>query len=75
MSDYPFKNRAPHQLDEFERKALESLRTNPDQRIEDASGSLLSESVRLVAPVVIGIGLRQLPQRPSGKPEEGLEGG
>ncbi|WP_424627705.1 adenylate/guanylate cyclase domain-containing protein [Bradyrhizobium sp. SYSU BS000235] len=54
VSDYPFKNRAPHQLDEFERKALESLRANPDQRIEDATRSLLSDSVRLVAPVIMG---------------------
>lgn len=54
VSDYPFKNRASHQLDEFERKALESLRANPDQRIEEASLSLLSDSVRLVAPVIMG---------------------
>jgi class 3 adenylate cyclase len=54
VSDYPFKNRASHQLDEFERKALESLRANPDQRIEDASRSLLSDTVRLVAPVIMG---------------------
>lgn len=54
VSDYPFKNRAPHQLDEFERKALESLRANPDQRIEDSIRSLLSDRVRLVAPVIMG---------------------
>ena len=54
VSDYPFKNRASHQLDEFERKALESLRANPDQRIEESSLSLLSDSVRLVAPVIMG---------------------
>lgn len=54
VSDYPFKNRAPHQLDEFERKALESLRAKPDQRIEESSLSLLSDSVRLVAPVIMG---------------------
>jgi class 3 adenylate cyclase len=54
VSDYPFKNRAPHQLDEFERKALDSLRANPDQNIESSSHSLLSDSVRLVAPVIMG---------------------
>jgi class 3 adenylate cyclase len=54
VSDYPFKNRASHQLDEFERKALESLRANPDQKIEDATRSLLSDSVRLIAPIMMG---------------------
>src|SRR4029077_18796545 len=52
VSDFPFKNRAPHQLDEFEKDALESLRKNPNQKIVDASASLFSDSVRLVAPVI-----------------------
>lgn len=54
VSDYPFKNRASHQLDEFERKALESLRANPDQKIEEASRTLLSDNVRLIAPIIMG---------------------
>ena len=54
VSDYPFKNRAPHQLDSFEVAALASLRANPDQKIEDASHTLFSDRVRLVAPIVMG---------------------
>jgi len=54
VSDYPFKNRTPHQLDPFEKAALQSLRENPDQRIVDAASSLFSDRVRLVAPVTMG---------------------
>jgi class 3 adenylate cyclase len=54
VSDFPFKNRTPHQLDEFEKSALESLRNNPNQKIVDTSTSIFSDSVRLVAPVVMG---------------------
>ena len=54
VSDYPFKNRTPHQLDPFEKAALQSLRENPDQKIVDAASSLFSDRVRLVAPVTMG---------------------
>src|SRR5665213_950608 len=54
VSDFPFKNRAPHQLDEFEKSALESLRKNSNQKIVDTSVSVFSDSVRLVAPVIMG---------------------
>jgi class 3 adenylate cyclase len=54
VSDYPFRNRAPHQLDEFEKAALQSLRGNPDQKIVDTATSLFSDRVRFVAPVVMG---------------------
>ncbi|MBO4228118.1 adenylate/guanylate cyclase domain-containing protein [Bradyrhizobium neotropicale] len=54
VSDFPFKNRAPHQLDEFEKASLQSLRANPDQKIVDTTTSLFSDRVRLVAPVVMG---------------------
>ena len=54
VSDFPFKNRTPHQLDEFEKSALESLRNNPNQKIVDTSTSIFSDSVRLVAPVIMG---------------------
>src|SRR5262245_11450003 len=33
VSDYPFANRAPHPLDEFEADALRRLRDNPNQLI------------------------------------------
>src|SRR5262249_4178218 len=32
ISDYPFKNRAPHQFDGFETDALAALRGNSDQK-------------------------------------------
>jgi adenylate cyclase len=54
VSDYPFKNRTPHQLDPFEKSALDSLRNNPDQKIVDTAVSLFSDKVRLIAPVVMG---------------------
>jgi len=54
VSDYPFTNRKPHELDAFERGALERLRKDASQYIVDTSTSLLHDSVRLVAPVVMG---------------------
>lgn len=54
ISDFPFKGRAPHAMDAFERNALASLRSNPHQRIADASTSLLNERVRIVTPIVMG---------------------
>ena len=53
VSDYPFKNRTPHSLDEFERNALDRLRQNPNQRIAQFSNSLFSDRVRLIAPVIM----------------------
>ena len=32
VSDFPFQNRAPHQLDAFEKEALEALRADPEKR-------------------------------------------
>ncbi|MDQ8726477.1 adenylate/guanylate cyclase domain-containing protein [Bradyrhizobium sp. LHD-71] len=54
VSDVPFANRTPHVLDDFEKRALASLRENSDQRLVESSWSLLSDSVRLVAPVIMG---------------------
>ncbi|MGB8604672.1 adenylate/guanylate cyclase domain-containing protein [Bradyrhizobium sp.] len=54
VSDFPFKNRTAHQLDEFEKSSLESLRKNPDQKIVETTTSILSDSVRIIAPVVMG---------------------
>jgi adenylate cyclase len=54
VSDVPFANRTPHVLDAFERTALASLRRNPDQRLVDTTWSLTSDSVRLIAPVIMG---------------------
>jgi adenylate cyclase len=54
VSDFPFKNRAPHQLDEFEKASLQSLRDNPDQKIVDTTSSMFSDQVRLITPVTMG---------------------
>src|SRR5258706_6830759 len=54
VSDFPFKNRTPHQLDAFEKASLQSLRANPDQKIVAAASSLFSDSVRLIAPIIMG---------------------
>jgi len=53
ISDFPFKGRASHQLDEFETYALAALRNNPDQNVMDVKAGLVSDSVRLVAPVIM----------------------
>src|ERR1700733_6647738 len=54
VSDYPFKNRAAHVLDDFERNALADLRGNPNQLLTNVSNSLFNDRVRLIAPVVMG---------------------
>jgi class 3 adenylate cyclase len=54
VSDYPFLNRARHALDEFEKGALERLRTDPDQFLTEVSNSVFTDNIRLIAPVVMG---------------------
>ena len=53
FSDYPFRNRAPHAFDAFERQALATLRQDPTRRVYDVSGSIFDRSVRLVAPIIM----------------------
>jgi len=54
VSDYPFKDRAPHQLDEFEKNSLDALRNNPDQKLVAVSWSPFVDNVRIVAPIIMG---------------------
>jgi adenylate cyclase len=54
VSDFPFKNRAPHALDNFETRALADLRNNAGQQLSEVSASALHDRVRLVAPVIMG---------------------
>jgi adenylate cyclase len=54
ISDYPFKGREAHAMDDFERNALASLRQNPNQKVTNVSASLFNDRVRLVAPIVMG---------------------
>jgi signal transduction histidine kinase len=53
ISDYPFKNRAAHIFDDFEKRALVDLRANPNQQIADATGTILTDRVRLVVPIIM----------------------
>src|SRR5271163_4379424 len=53
VSDYPFANRAPHPLDQFEADSLRRLRENPNQVLSSDSSSLFVDRVRLVAPVIM----------------------
>jgi adenylate cyclase len=53
VSDYPFKGRAPHELDRFEQDALIALRKNSQQMPTEVSWSNLNGRVRLIAPVVM----------------------
>jgi class 3 adenylate cyclase len=54
VSDFPFKNRAVHPLDEFERNALTALRAHPDQQLTDVSWSLFDNKVRHITPILMG---------------------
>jgi adenylate cyclase len=54
VSDFPFKNRAPHPFDDFETTALAALRDHSDQKLTEVSWSILSDRVRLIAPVIMG---------------------
>src|SRR6478736_7179629 len=54
VSDFPFQNRAAHQLDKFEKDALDALRRDPEQKILETETSLFNDRVRLVAPVTMG---------------------
>ena len=53
VSDYPFKGRAPHELDGFEEAALTALRKNPEQKITETSWSSRTGRTRLIAPVIM----------------------
>jgi signal transduction histidine kinase len=53
ISDYPFRNRAAHYFDEFEKRALAALRVNPNQQLSDASRTILTDRVRLITPVMM----------------------
>ncbi|MDP1749793.1 MAG: response regulator [Reyranella sp.] len=56
ISDFPFKGRAPHELDAFEREALASLRENPHQTLSDVSWSGFDGRVRVITPVIMAAG-------------------
>jgi adenylate cyclase len=53
VSDYPFANRAPHPLDQFETDSLRRLRQNANQVLNTEKSSLFVDRVRLVAPIIM----------------------
>jgi adenylate cyclase len=54
VSDYPFKNRPVHVLDQFETHALSQLRQDSNQQLAQVSSTVFSDRVRLIAPVIMG---------------------
>jgi class 3 adenylate cyclase len=54
VSDLPFRGREPHNLDNFEQKAITALRISPKDPILEITGSLLDRSVRVASPVIMG---------------------
>jgi adenylate cyclase len=54
VSDFPFKGRAPHELDQFESNALKALRGDPKLKINDVSWDMLHGRVRVVSPIMMG---------------------
>ncbi|MBY5364629.1 adenylate/guanylate cyclase domain-containing protein [Rhizobium leguminosarum] len=54
VSDLPFKSRASHELDDFEKKALAALRANPQQTLNDLTRVGLTDTLRFITPVVMG---------------------
>jgi adenylate cyclase len=54
VSDLPFKGREHHDLDAFERDALQSLRQHPGDSVVEASGSIFDRQVRIATPVTMG---------------------
>ncbi|MDB5729125.1 MAG: domain S-box protein [Noviherbaspirillum sp.] len=55
VSDYPFKNRPPHELDDFEKKALATLRMQekPTPQVQ-VSTSGLTTHARVITPIIMG---------------------
>src|SRR6476646_7443935 len=54
VSDFPFKNRAPHPLDQFETSALADLRSHHEEQSTQVTASVFDDRVRLLAPVIMG---------------------
>ena len=54
VSDYPFKGRAPHAMDDFERGALATLRQDPKELMTEVKASLFDSRIRLIAPIIMG---------------------
>lgn len=54
FSDFPFRNRAPHPFDDFEKQSLAELRKNPgDQPLVQSSSDGMNSRLRLISPVMM----------------------
>ena len=53
LSDFPFQNRTPHVLDDFEKRALSRFRSGDTQPATDSSASFLTDRVRFISPVTM----------------------
>ncbi|MGH1590131.1 adenylate/guanylate cyclase domain-containing protein [Methylobacterium phyllosphaerae] len=52
VSDLPFKDRKPHELDAFETQALTDLRAHPQSGfVSETTGSISDRQVRIAAPI------------------------
>lgn len=54
VSDYPFKGRESHNLDDWETAALASLRADPKKPVVQISGSIFNRDIRMAGPVIMG---------------------
>jgi len=53
VSDVPFRGRADHNLDAFEKEALRQLRNGRDKPLTQVSGSVFDRQIRVASPVVM----------------------
>ena len=55
-SDYPFRNRAPHRLTDFEKRALSTFRYSgsPSDSLIETGGSVFRREVNMAVPVMMG---------------------
>ena len=63
VSDHPFRGRAPHILDDFERDALAALRADPSQRPVEYRSRAPAERARVRRADPDGQRLRRVPQQ------------
>ena len=69
VSDFPFKNRPTHRLDDFETNALKTLRDSPNQKIVESSRSIVQRSRAACRARDHGTVLCELSQHAPGKPQ------
>ncbi len=56
VSDQPFKGRTSHNLDAFEKRALETLRATgqPGRSVTEITGSIFDRRIKMAVPVIMG---------------------